>query len=84
MNWIVIIGLSAAFCTTISFFPQAYHTIRTKDTSGLSLIMYSIFSFGIVLWLVYGIVISDAPIVIANICTLIPTLTILVLKIRHK
>ena len=74
----------AAACTTISLFPQAYHTIRTKDTSGLSLIMYTVFSLGVLLWLVYGLIISDIPIIIANTLTLIPTLTILVMKIRHK
>ena len=46
MNTIKIIGLIAAFCTTVSFVPQAIKTIQTKNTSGISLGMYSLFAFG--------------------------------------
>jgi MtN3 and saliva related transmembrane protein len=48
------VGYLAAFCTTCSFLPQALLTIRTKDTESLSFGMYSLFTLGVILWLVYG------------------------------
>jgi len=80
---ITIIGLIAAACTTISFLPQALKSIKTRQTKDISLTMYSLFTTGIVLWLVYGIFIRDFPLIAANIVTLIFTLIILVMKIKH-
>jgi len=77
-----IIGFLAAFCTTISFVPQVIRTIRTKDTKGISLLMYSIFVVGVGLWLVYGIMIDDLPMTIANVITLGLAIIILTLKVR--
>lgn len=84
INYITIIGLGAAFCTTISFLPQAVKTIQTKDTSGISLLMYSFFTFGTLLWLTYGVLSKDAPVAIANAITLIFACIILIYKIRYK
>ena len=84
MNLITIIGLAAACCTTISFLPQAIKTIQTKDTSGISLSMYSLFAFGTLLWLLYGLFTNDTPIYIANGITLIFASIILVYKIKYK
>lgn len=84
MNYITIIGLSAAFCTTISFLPQAIKTIQTKDTSGISLLMYSFFTFGTALWLTYGLLANDLPVAIANAITLLFACVILGYKIRYK
>jgi MtN3 and saliva related transmembrane protein len=83
MDTIQILGLLAATLTTISFFPQAYKVIRTRNTQGISLLMYVILVVGVFLWLLYGIVKSDLPIILANIVTLIPTLVILFLKVRE-
>jgi len=79
-----IIGLIAAFCTTLSFLPQALQTIKTKDTSGISLSMYSLFTFGTVLWFIFGIMSTNYPIMIANGITLVLALIILTYKIRYK
>ncbi len=76
------IGYLAAFCTTFAFFPQAIMAIRTNDVKSISLSMYSILCFGISLWFVYGIFRSDWPLIIANLVTLIPSLTILTLKVK--
>jgi len=84
MDWIEAIGLLAAFCTTISLLPQAVKIIRTKNTTGISLTMYSIFTFGIVAWLVYGLARNIVPVIVANIVSLILSTMILALKIRHK
>jgi MtN3 and saliva related transmembrane protein len=84
MNYIDIIGLVAALCTSISFLPQAIKTIRTKDTSGISLSMYSLFTFGTVLWLAYGILSHGIPVTVANTITLSLSIIILTYKIRYK
>ena len=84
MNFVTIIGLAAAFCTTVSFLPQAIKTIQTKDTSGISLSMYSLFAFGTLLWLLYGIFTSNVPVYTANGVTLIFAAIILVYKIKYK
>jgi MtN3 and saliva related transmembrane protein len=84
MNFSTIIGLFAAACTTISFVPQAIHTIKTKDTSGISMGMYALFSFGTLLWLIYGIADGNLPIMVANSITLIFACIILLYKFRYK
>lgn len=84
MDTCTIIGLVAATCTTISFVPQAIRIIKTKHTKDLSLTMYSIFTAGIFLWLVYGILIKDLPLIISNVITFLLTSTILILKIKYK
>ncbi len=84
MSTTSLIGFIAALLTTASFLPQAFKTIRSKNTQGLSLFMYVIFSTGVLLWLVYGIRIGDMPVIIANAVTLVFALIILGYKIRYK
>ncbi|MEO6291826.1 MAG: SemiSWEET transporter [Burkholderiaceae bacterium] len=79
-----LIGYLAATLTTVSFVPQAVHSFKTKDVRGISLGMYSIFTLGIALWLVYGLLISAWPIVIANVITLLLASLILALKLRYR
>jgi MtN3 and saliva related transmembrane protein len=76
------IGYLAAFCTTLAFFPQAIMAIRTKDVKSISLTMYSILCFGVAMWFVYGVIKTDWPIILANLITLIPSLTILFIKVK--
>lgn len=75
------IGYCAAALTTGSFVPQAWLTLRTRDVSGISLSMYSAFTVGVALWLVYGLSLGEWPIVVANAVTFILALTILITKI---
>lgn len=77
------IGYSAAFLTTIAFLPQAHHSWTTRDLSGISLPMYSLFTAGVALWFVYGLYIESMPVVIANAITLILSSVVLVLKIKQ-
>ncbi len=83
MSNIDILGFCAAFCTTISFLPQAIKVLKTQDTSSLSLEMYAIFSIGVALWLAYGMAKSDLVIIIANIITLALAFSILCSKIYN-
>jgi MtN3 and saliva related transmembrane protein len=84
MPLIDIIGYLAAFLTTFSFVPQALKTFRTRDVSGISLGMYSCFTVGVALWLVYGLLISAWPIVIANSITLSLAFSILLMKLKYR
>lgn len=84
MNTFTIIGLAAAACTTFSFLPQAIKVVKTKHTKDLSLGMYIIFTIGVFLWLVYGILAKDLPVTAANAVTLVFAVTILVMKIKYK
>jgi MtN3 and saliva related transmembrane protein len=78
-----LIGYLAAALTTCSFVPQALHTFRTRDVSGISLGMYSVFTAGVALWLVYGLVLGAWPIVAANAITLALAATILGMKVVY-
>ncbi len=79
-----LIGYLAASLTTLSFLPQALHTFRTRDVSGISLGMYAMFTAGVALWLVYGLLLQAWPIVVANVVTLALALAILVMKLRYR
>ena len=78
------IGVVAAVLTTASFLPQVWHSFKTRDVSGISLGMYSVFTVGIALWLVYGLLIGAWPLILANGITLAFALAILVMKLRFK
>ncbi|ANX04924.1 SemiSWEET transporter [Immundisolibacter cernigliae] len=77
------IGLLAALLTTAAFLPQVLHTLATRDTRGISLRMYVIFVAGVLLWLIYGLLVRDLPLILANAITLLLAGAILYLKLRH-
>jgi MtN3 and saliva related transmembrane protein len=77
------IGYAAAFLTTGSFVPQAWLTFRTRDVRGISLGMYSLFTLGVALWLLYGVMLAAWPIVIANAITFALAGGVLLMKIRY-
>ena len=80
---ITLIGLAAAFCTTVAFLPQVLKTWRTRSTGDISLAMFLVFTTGIFLWLVYGVIIRDVPLIAANGITFVLSGTILYFKLRH-
>jgi len=84
MTLIDWVGSLAAFLTTASFIPQALQTFRTRDVSGISLVMYSLFTVGVALWLVYGVLMMAWPIIIANTITTSLALMILLMKLRYR
>ena len=84
MNETDWIGSCAAILTTASFVPQAWHTFRTRDVIGISLSMYTLFTLGVALWLVYGILLLAWPIIIANTITTSLALLILLMKLRYR
>ena len=77
------IGTIAAILTTVSFVPQALKVIRTRNTTGISLWMYVLFTVGVGLWLVYGIIINSFPVCLANGITFMLASAILAMKVRY-
>ncbi|HOA06713.1 MAG TPA: SemiSWEET transporter [Spirochaetota bacterium] len=84
METSAIIGYAAAVLSTVSFVPQVIKTLKTKDTSGISLLMYSVFTAGVALWLIFGIMTANKPVTIANVIVLILASMVLAMKIRYK
>ena len=83
-DWtITLIGSVAAALTTVAFVPQVIRVWRLKDARDISLPTFLIFSVGLVAWLVYGIYIASVPVIVANVLTLILSLTIVTLKLRY-
>ncbi len=76
------VGDTAAILTTISFFPQAVHVLRTRDTRAISLAMYTLFTAGIACWLAYGLMTVQWNITLANAVTVCLAGLILVMKVR--
>jgi MtN3 and saliva related transmembrane protein len=83
MDTTFVLGNIAAVLTSVSFLPQAIQVIKTKDTQSISLPMYLMFVVGVALWLVYGILQKDLPVMLANIVTLIFSSIILFYKIKE-
>lgn len=81
MNATDWIGSAAATLTTTAFIPQAWKVWRTRHTADISLGMYILFTLGVALWLVYGILLGSWPIIIANSVTLLLAGLVLVMKI---
>ncbi|ASG63612.1 TPA: SemiSWEET transporter [Kluyvera ascorbata] len=83
MEWTSWIGYLAACLTTLSFLPQAIKVIVTRNTQGISGLMYVMFVCGLVMWLVYGLMIEDKAVSMANFLTLVFAMPILVIKLRR-
>ena len=84
MDYITIIGLSAAVMGGISLFPQLLKVLKTKSTKDISREMFLLLAGSIFLWLIYGILLKDVPIIIANFFGLIQALIILFFKIKNQ
>jgi MtN3 and saliva related transmembrane protein len=84
MTFADLIGFAAATLTTVSFVPQAWLTFKTKDVSGISLGMYSVFTVGVALWLAYGLLLQAWPVVAANAVTLALASGILTMKLVYR
>ena len=84
MNALDLLGLVATFFTTSSFVPQVWRTWKTRDVSGISLPTYVIITIGLALWLVYGWLRGDMPLMVANAVMVVLTGAITVMKLRFE
>lgn len=78
-----LLGYTAATLTTVAFVPQAWRCFRTKDVSGISLRMYTIFTLGIAVWLAYGIVLRQPPMMVSNSLSLVLACAVLAMRVRY-
>ena len=83
MTITTIIGLVAAFCTTVAFVPQVVRTWKSRSTEDISLGMFGFYSTGIFAWLVYGLMIGDIPLIASNGVTFVLSLIMLGFKLRY-
>mgnify|MGYP001300860699 CR=1 FL=1 len=84
MNYAIYFGLIAGICTTISFLPQVLKIWKTKSVNDISLVMFVIFTFGVANWLIYGLIIKELPVILANAATLLLCLLILTGIIKFR
>ncbi|MBI5448206.1 MAG: SemiSWEET transporter [Gammaproteobacteria bacterium] len=83
MKWDLLLGLSAAFFTTFAFMPQAIKTIKTQNTQGISMLMYLMFTTGVVLWAIYGFVRHDAAVFLANVTVFLFAFPVLLVILKN-
>jgi MtN3 and saliva related transmembrane protein len=81
---IKLLGFAAATCTTLAFAPQVMKVWRTRSTADISLGMFLVLVFGIVLWLFYGVLTGDGPLIAANAVTLLLAGAILCMKLKYS
>ncbi|MGI9176017.1 MAG: SemiSWEET transporter [Rhodothermales bacterium] len=84
MDPVMLLGFVAATLTTLAFAPQALKTWRAKSADDLSLGTFIMFCAGILLWLVYGFIRNDLPIIVANVVTFGLAFFILVLALKYR
>ncbi len=83
MRYLDLLGLAAGTLTTLAFFPQVIRAYKLKETRDLSLAMYVLFSFGLVLWIVYGFLTGAIPVIAANLVTLALCFYLIYLKKKY-
>jgi MtN3 and saliva related transmembrane protein len=84
MNWTDILGLTAGICVTVAVVPQIRKAWKTKKVKDISPLMFSILVFGVALWVVYGIVENDFPIIATNAVSLLLNGIMLYLMVRYS
>jgi MtN3 and saliva related transmembrane protein len=83
MTITTLIGLVAAFCTTIAFVPQVVRTWKSRSTKDISLGTFVFYAIGIFTWLVYGVLIGDLPLIASNGVTFVLSVIMLGFKLRY-
>ena len=83
MNSIETVGYIASILSILNQFPQALKVIRTGNTQSISLTMYIIVVVCISMWLAYGILLNDGPLIWANALSLIPIVYIFIVKLTN-
>ena len=78
------IGFVAAAISTLCWFPQSIRTLRTRDTSGISMVSQSAYTGAIVLWAIYGVMIASWPLILSNIIQLFPLTAVLWIKVINE
>ncbi|ADQ78408.1 glutathione synthetase [Paludibacter propionicigenes WB4] len=83
MTSVETVGFFASVLSVLNQFPQAIKVFKSKDTHSISLVMYCIVVVCITMWLVYGIMLRDAPLIWANALSLLPITYIFIMKLSN-
>jgi len=83
MTTLEFVGATASILSILNQFPQAIKVFRTKDTHSISLLMYCIVVVCIAMWLVYGLMLNDGPLIWANAVSLVPIVYIFIMKVSN-
>lgn len=83
MDFVIIIGFIAAFLTTVSSLPQVLKALKTRKTEDVSFWMFLLLNVGIGFWLVYGLLLNNWPLILANGVGLGLNVAVLFLKIKY-
>lgn len=83
MDKTTVLGLLAGLFTTLAFIPQVTKTWRSKSSRDISMGMFVLFTLGVFLWLIYGILIQSMPIIISNSVTFVFALSVVIMKLRY-
>jgi MtN3 and saliva related transmembrane protein len=81
---VTVLGLVAGVLTTLSFLPQVIKAWKSRSTRDISLGMFLMFCTGVFLWVVYGFLVGDVPVIAANVVTFLLAATILGLKLKYR
>ena len=79
-----MLGLVAGTLTTAAFVPQVYKTWKSQSAKDLSLGMFLVFVAGVAMWLFYGLMVHNLPIIVANAVTLVLTGFLLYFKLTFE
>jgi len=83
MDWIQVLGIVAGICTSASLVPQVVKVWKEKEAEDVSLVMLIVLLTGLVLWVVYGFLRKDIPIIATNIFSVLVNVTLIVLRIKY-
>lgn len=84
MDYLTLLGLAAATCTSSTFLPQVIKSYKSKSTRDISSGMLLLMLFGVSLWVIYGAMRKDVAILYAQVVTFFFTSILLILKIKYK
>lgn len=78
-----IVGYAAAICMVCGYLPQAWYTIRTRDTEGIAMPTFLLLGFGSIFFVIQGILLGNIPLVVTNTITTVASAIIFVIKVRN-
>ena len=84
MNWVEALGMTAGVISSITFLPQVIKTWKTKSAEDVSLLMFTFATISVIMWLVYGIILKNTPIIFTNSMVLLFSLIMLYFKFRFR
>ncbi|MDE6801471.1 MAG: hypothetical protein K2J07_00295 [Muribaculaceae bacterium] len=82
-TWITIVGTAAAICMILGYVPQAYHTIRTRQTDAIAFPTFIMLGLGSIFFVIQGFLLANWPLVITNLITTVASLIITVIKLHN-